>query len=234
MDRRIQVLNSKLAVPYSTETIKRERLYPLLSEIPKKKLTTVIAGAGFGKTTLIAEVSGLFNSDTVWYRVDKSDRDFISFLSYFIAGIKKYYPEFGEKTLNRISRTQKFSKEYESVLTVFLSELEDCISRVMILIIDDYHFIQDSIEINDSLEFIIENLPRLLHVVIISRVDPGLHLSKYRARREVLDIREENILFSISEVESKTKTEREQRTQWQAKTGEGRSTWGPGEEAAQG
>ena len=206
MDRRIQILNSKLAVPYFTETIKRERLYPLLSEIPKKKLTTVIAGAGFGKTTLISEVSRLLKSDTLWYRVDKSDRDFISFLSYFIAGIKKIYPEFGEKTLNRISRsqefgTQKFGREYESVLTIFLSELEEHITRDMIIIVDDYHFIQDSIEINDSLEFIIENLPQNFHIVIISRVDPGLHLSKFRARRELLDIREDNIVFSITEVE---------------------------------
>ncbi len=206
MDRRIQILNSKLAVPYSTETIKRERLHPLLSEILKKKLTTVIAGAGFGKTTLIAEVGNLLNSDTVWYRIDKSDRDFISFLSYLIAGIKKYYPGFGEKTLTRISRsqefgTQKFGREYESVLTIFLSELEEHISRDMIIIIDDYHFIQETIEINDSLEFIIENLPQNFHIVIISRADPGLHLSKFRARRELLDIREDNIVFSITEVE---------------------------------
>lgn len=202
MDRRIQILKSKLIPPYSTETIKRERLYPLLSAIPEKKLTTVIAGAGFGKSTLIAEAGKHTNIDTVWYSVDNSDKDFISFMSYLIEGIKKYYPSFGASTVNRIGKTQKFSREYESVLTFFLAEIEKYITDDLIIVIDDYHSIQDSIEINDSLEFIIENLPRTLHIVIISRVDPGLHLSKFRARREVLDIREEDIVFSIPEVEA--------------------------------
>ncbi len=201
MENRIQILKSKLVSPYTSDTIKRERLYSLLSEISRKRLTIVIAGAGFGKTTLIAEVSEHFNFDAVWYRVDKSDRDSISFLSYLIAGIKKHYPGFGEETLDRIGKTQTLTREYESVLTVFLGEIERDIKKDITIIIDDYHFIQDSDEINNSLEFIIENASKHVHFVMISRVDPGLHLSRFRARREVLDIKEENIIFTITEVD---------------------------------
>ncbi len=201
MAQRIQILKSKLLTPYSPDTIKRERLYSLLSKIPEKRLTTVIAGAGFGKTTLVSEASDYFGFNTVWYRLDKSDRDFITFISYLIAGIQKYFPKFGEETFHRIVKAQKLSRESELLLTIFLSEIEKVISEDLIIIFDDYHFIQDSIEINDSLEFIIENLPPQLHLVIISRVDPGLHLSRFKARREVLDVKEEDIVFTISEVE---------------------------------
>ncbi len=200
MAQRIQILKSKLLSPYSPDTIKRERLYPLLSKIPEKRLSTVMAGAGFGKTTLITEISEYLDLDTVWYRLDKSDRDFITFLSYLIAGIKKYFPEFGEETYRRIEVTQKPSRESESVLTVFLSEIEKVISKDIIIVLDDYHLTHESAEINESLEYIIENIPQQLHLVIISRVDPGLHLSRFRARREVLDIKEEDIVFTLPEI----------------------------------
>ncbi|MCP4725743.1 MAG: hypothetical protein GY863_11940, partial [bacterium] len=96
---------------------------------------------------------------------------------------------------------QKVSREYEAVLTVFLSEIEKVVTRDLVIVLDDYHLTHESIEINELLEFIIQNIPQQLHLVIISRIDPGLHLSRFRARREVLDIKEENIVFTISEVE---------------------------------
>ncbi len=201
MESRIQILKSKLVAPYSSETIKRERLYPLLSEILRKRLTTVIAGAGFGKTTLIAEVIDHFKFNAVWYRLDRSDKDFTTFLSYITAGIQKYSPDFGRETFKRIEKSKATNREYEAICTVFLGEIEEYINADLIIVIDDYHFSSDSSEINELLEFLIENLPQQLHLILISRVDPGLHLSRFRARREVLDIREEDIIFSVPEVE---------------------------------
>ena len=92
------------------------------------------------------------------------------------------------------------SREYEAVLTVFLNEIEKNINNDFIIVLDDYHFTEESNEINEALEFIIENLPQQLHLVIISRVDPGFHLSRFRVRREVLDVKEENIIFSSLKV----------------------------------
>ncbi|MCU0821433.1 MAG: hypothetical protein MUC95_03040 [Spirochaetes bacterium] len=201
MEQIIQILKSKLLPPYSSDTIKRERIFPLLSEIPRKRLVTVIAGAGFGKTTLIADAMNNFGLDAVWYRIDKSDRDFITFLSYLIAGIKKYAPDFGADTYGRLEKSKLLSREYEATLTVFLGEIEKHIKNDLIIILDDYHLAEDSIEINEALEYIIENMPVQLHFVIISRSDPDLHLSKFRARREILDIREQDIVFTIPEVE---------------------------------
>ena len=201
MEQIIQILKSKLLPPYSSDTIKRERIYPLLSEIPRKRLVTVIAGAGFGKTTLIADATNNLGLDAVWYRIDRSDRDFITFLSYLIAGIKKYAPDFGSETYDRLEKSKLLSREYEATLTVFLGEIEKFIKNDLIIILDDYHLAEDSVEINEALEYIIENMPGQIHFVIISRSDPDLHLSKFRARREILDIREQDLVFTIPEVE---------------------------------
>jgi two-component SAPR family response regulator len=170
-------------------------------EITKKRLTTVIAGAGYGKTTFIAGVSKCSGLDTVWYRLDKSDRDFTTFLSYLIAGIKKYFPELGIETLCRIEEAQILSLERRAVLTVFLNEIEKFVKNGLIIVLDDYHLIRESQEINESLEFLLQHLPLQVHLVIISRTDPGLHLSRFRATRELLEIREEELAFTIPEIE---------------------------------
>ncbi|MDY6857144.1 MAG: hypothetical protein SWO11_21080 [Thermodesulfobacteriota bacterium] len=117
-----------------------------MADILKKRLTTVIAGAGYGKTTLIAQASTYLGLDTVWYSIDESDRDFISFLSYLIAGIKKYCPKLGEDTFQRIEDAQILSRERKAVLIVFLSEIERFVKGDLIIVLDDYHLIQDSHE----------------------------------------------------------------------------------------
>ena len=147
-----------------------------MDQIPKKRLTTVVAGAGYGKTTLIAQTEKYLGLNTAWYRLDRSDRDFTTFLHFLIAGAKNYYPELGAETLHRIEAAQALGREHEAILTVFLSEMEKFVKQDLIFVIDDYHIIQDSQEINGSLKFLLEHLPPLAHLIIISRTDPALHL----------------------------------------------------------
>ncbi|MDY6932999.1 MAG: hypothetical protein SVZ03_02095 [Spirochaetota bacterium] len=93
------------------------------------------------------------------------------------------------------------NREREAILTVFFSEIEKVLRKNLIIVLDDYHLIKDSQEINESLEFFLENQPLEVHLVIISRSDPGLSLSKFRARREVLDIREADLSFTLPKVQ---------------------------------
>jgi LuxR family maltose regulon positive regulatory protein len=92
MVQRANILNSKLLIPRSSNTIHRERLLTQLSETTNKRLTTVIAGAGYGKTTLIAQAVSARRVDTVWYRLDAPDKDLIVILRYLMAGFQKFFP----------------------------------------------------------------------------------------------------------------------------------------------
>ena len=144
MPRGIEILHSKLMLPYASETIERERLFSLLSNIRNKKLTTIVAGAGYGKTTLIAQAKRHLNLKTVWYRLDESDRDFATFLSYLVAGFRGHFPGFGTRTSQRISEIQRISQDQEAILTSFLAEIEMTINEDLVIVIDDYHIIQAS------------------------------------------------------------------------------------------
>ncbi len=201
MAENIPILNSKLTAPPSADTIKRERLLSLMGQAARIKLTTIVAGAGYGKTTLVAQSQSSWSGKTVWYRLDESDRDLATFISYLVAGLRKYYPEFGVATLRYLRETHNLSNDLQPALKTFLSEIENTIPEDTIIVLDDYHAVKESQEIHAALEIFLRDLPPLLHLILISRSEPALPLSRLRARREVMDLREANLAFTAAEIE---------------------------------
>ncbi|MBA4367136.1 MAG: hypothetical protein C0403_05795 [Desulfobacterium sp.] len=201
MVQSIQILKSKIRPPVVTGIISRKRLYPLLSKIAEKALTVVSAGAGFGKTTLISEAGKALQLKSAWYRLEKSDNDFITLLTYIIAAIQTQYPQFGRKTILKMEAAEHSIHVREAVLAELINEMEEAVTDELMLVFDDYHLIKDSEEIKRTMEFILRHLPRKIHLVIISRTDPGLALSRLRAGREVVDIRETDLNFTLAETQ---------------------------------
>jgi DNA-binding SARP family transcriptional activator len=195
----VRILKSKLLPPRTSDTIKRERLLFLLASIPKRRLATVVAGAGYGKTTAVAQVSANLNVTTVWYRLNESDRDFVTFLSYLIAGTRQYFPEIGGDTAGKLEGGKNLNRELEPILTTFLSEIEEAVEEDLIIILDDYHTVQDSQEIRKAVAFLLKHATPHLHLILISRANIDLPLSRLQAMREIIEITEEDLAFTVHE-----------------------------------
>ncbi len=197
----IKRLNSKLLPPHPLNVLKRDRLCSALKSVPDKRLTLVIAGAGYGKTTLLAQAVREIGLTTVWYSLDSSDMDFATFMGYLAQGIQKHYPNICNTSYNLIPGTVDSKNAREAFLINFLSDIEKNIHNDIVMVLDDYYLIQDSAEIRESLQFILERLPPSVHMVIISRAEPDIRISRLRVMREVLDIDEDDLTFTIPEVE---------------------------------
>ena len=194
-------LKSKLLIPNLAGTIERERLHPLFSEIKNKRIITIAAGAGYGKSTLVAQACKYLDINTVWYRLDASDSDFLTFIYYLIAGIKEYFVDFGDKTTHRIKATQSLKRERKSIIDTFLSEIEKVTKENLIIVLDDYHLVDGSPEIREVLISLTEYLPETIHLIIITRNEPDLNLSRLIARRESFDIGEHELSFNTQEID---------------------------------
>ena len=116
------ILITKLLPPRSQDVIASENISPLFSQIKEKKLTTVTAGAGYRKTTLISQAIGELNLKAVWYRLDESDEDFITFLHYLSVGIKKIYPDYGNGILSILNDPRGLKRNHESLLSFYSPE----------------------------------------------------------------------------------------------------------------
>jgi tetratricopeptide (TPR) repeat protein len=163
-----------------------------------RRITTVTAGAGYGKTTFVAQAVAAM--DNVWYRLAGSDRDFSVFLNYLAAGIGRYYPGFEGEARGFLQDEMTADQDAQAVLTSFLHGMERHVDRPLMIVLDDFHEVLGSPAIIESVQFLVENLPGDIHIVLVSRIRVGLTLSRLRVMREVTEIAEKDLAFSPSEV----------------------------------
>ena len=192
------LLSTKLNRPLvSKNLVTRLGLIQQLNEAWRlgKKLCLVSAPAGYGKTTLAVEWLEGLQTRTSWLSLDRADNDPTRFLFYIIAALQLIDQQIGKKTGTMLQVGQPLPPEV--VLTSLINEIA-CYSEPFILVLDDYHLIE-ALPIHQQLEFIIDHQPNQMHLVIITREDPPLPLARLRARGHMLEIRQNDLRFSINE-----------------------------------
>jgi len=190
------ILATKLYIPpLRAKTVARSRLIERLNEGLTRKLTLISAPAGFGKTTLISEWVHGCRLPVAWLSLDEGDSEPARFITYLIAALQKIKAGIGEGLLAALQSSQLL--QYESLLTALLNEITT-IPDKFILILDDFHSI-DSQSVVETLTFLLDHLPPQMHVVISTREDPSLPLSRLRARAELTELRADDLRFTVFE-----------------------------------
>lgn len=190
----MQILQSKLEQPRRPGIMHRERLTRLFDRVSDKKLVTVLAGAGFGKTTMMIDVAIHLDILPVWYRLDEQDRDFHVFVSYLYALFDRDFKTGSVPNFRIKSQTE--------ILIDWLALVEATVSNATAVILDDYHLVQASDRINQAVEFILQRLPAQVLLVIMGRKQLPLSLSGLRAKEQMIEISERELFFSNPEIQS--------------------------------
>ncbi len=193
------LLSTKLYIPPTRpELVPRQRLIERLNESLDCKLTLISAPAGFGKTTLVSEWVTGCECPTAWLSLDEDDNDTARFLTYFITALNRVEgieANMGEGALSMLHSPQP--PPVEVVLTSLINDGADIPDRI-ILVLDDYHVI-DAKPVNNALTFLLEHLPPQMHLVIATREDPHLPLSRLRARGQLTELRAADLRFTSIE-----------------------------------
>jgi LuxR family transcriptional regulator, maltose regulon positive regulatory protein len=193
------LLQTKLYIPKLRRgQVERPRLLERMSRGAESKLTLVSAPAGFGKTTLLAEWLEGAASDgisTAWLSLDPGDSQATTFWSYVIAALQTVAPGFGANSLSLLRQPQP--PPIEAILATLVNELSET-SHQIIFVLDDYHAI-DARDVDQGMAFLLDHLPRHVHVVIATRADPAFPLARLRGRAELAEIRAADLRFTPDE-----------------------------------
>lgn len=199
------LLQTKLHMPYeqTNRLIIRPRLHNLLSQGLACKLTLVAAPAGFGKTALVCNWLREERRVAAWVSLEESDSDLTQFLRYVVASLHRAYPQIGRELFQVVEEAALDNPE------PFLSELIHEIEQIpseqaaqkYILVLDDYHLIATE-SVHGALRFLLEHLPRSLHLILTTRADPPLPLARMRVRQALNEIRADALRFSPDELEA--------------------------------
>ena len=170
-------------------------------------MTLVSAPPGFGKTTLLSHwLKNLQHDQQVdrqiihiaWLSLDDDDNDPVRFLTYFVTALNRAMEsdnELGRGTLAMLQSPQ--SSIDTNVVIPLINDLVMTAGKT-IFVLDDYHLIETN-TIHQIIAYLIENLPKQLHLIIATRQDPPFSLSRLRARNQLNELRAKNLRFSTSE-----------------------------------
>ena len=130
--------------PLRATTLTRHRLLGGLAIDGRRRVTLVVAEAGFGKTTLLADFSRRYQGRCLWYRLDETDRDWITLVNYIVAAVGLAAPDSGAPTIKLMEPLTSSSPPKDLVLASLLAELSGMDDQPTVLILDDFQSIDDS------------------------------------------------------------------------------------------
>lgn len=188
------ISSARISVPNRTsdEIMRKNLVSAFLGS--QRKLAYIHAGAGYGKTTLLAHVSHCAR-DVVWLTLD-GESDIFSFLGLFSEAIHHTFPSY---QLN-FSQYLPFEGK-DNFITILanalISSLED-ISQDCTVVLDDLHTVQDR-SIRDLITCIIKYKPENIRICVGSRETPWQDLIPLRARGNLLELTQRELAFTSEE-----------------------------------
>lgn len=162
----------------------------------ERQVTLVSAPAGFGKTTCVGEwVDGL-ERPVAWLSLDAADDDPGRFFAYTVAALQRVDAALGRE-LGAVLRSGQLPPA-EAISASLINDVLN-LDKHLLLVLDDFHVIQDRF-ILTVLENMAANMPRSLHLVLITREDPPLPLARLRANNRLTEIRARDLRFAASDI----------------------------------
>jgi DNA-binding SARP family transcriptional activator len=189
------------APPLRDETLARDRLLDWLSVKIHRRVVLLVAEAGYGKTTLLADFSRRTRVRVLWFRLDRGDRDWVGFIAHLVAAIRVHLPGFGSATAALLRETATSAPSLETVLDTFLRELGGLPNDPTAFVFDDVHLVDDSPDVKHVLRELLARGPERMSFVFASRREPPIRLARLRALGEVAELGTDDLRFDAAETE---------------------------------
>jgi ATP/maltotriose-dependent transcriptional regulator MalT len=190
------VITTKLFRPgLRQQTVERKRLYDVLREGRTLPLTLVVAPAGWGKSTIVADWLARDDVTAGWVSLDGGDNDPKRFWRYLLLAAGQAGSAAGPAALRRLDAAG--SDVLRDVLPAFVNELASA-QAPLVLVLDDYHLVT-SAQAHATVATLLDRSPPQLHLMLITRADPPLSLSRLRVRGDLAELRADDLRFSAAE-----------------------------------
>ncbi len=197
MNANIGLLKTKYTIPGTGRLLlPRRELTHRLGEALGKKLMVITAPAGYGKTTAVLKWLETVSIPHAWLSIDDGDNDALTFWRYFATAL--------DGISNGIIRATEyiFASQELFKANLHLNILIDILANTdsnFLLVLDDLHLIKNP-SVYDGLSFFISYMPANMRLVLISRTEPQLKLTRLGMKEDLVRIRTEELRFGAEEI----------------------------------
>jgi LuxR family maltose regulon positive regulatory protein len=183
--------------------VSRPRLVCVLNQAGAARLTLIVAPAGYGKTTLLAEwlrtlTPGPSPSQgkgrIVWVSLSEMDNDPAHLLQGLISGVHARFPD--------LTLAADAASPLSYALVQLFQQAAQAAGGSWLLVLDDYHLVANP-AVHQAFDTIL-GLPALpINLVIASRSQPPLAaIARLRVESHLSDLDEADLRFTLDETQS--------------------------------
>lgn len=179
--------------PVPPSLVARPRLLRRMTEAAP--VTAVLAGAGWGKSTLVAAWAHRAPELVAWVSLDRRHDDPARFWTHVATALGTVAPEAAGTALRALAVPSL------DPVDVAVPELLTGLAAApapLALVLDDLHEVTDR-RVLDGLEFFLDHLPGTLRVVLAARTAPSIGLARLRARGRLADVTAADLRFTPDE-----------------------------------
>src|SRR3954447_21025818 len=162
------------------------------------RLTTVTAGAGFGKSTLLR--SWVADLRCAWHTVTSRDRVLDSLVAGVVTALRPVLPDLMADVPATAVGAGSDRARAEAWSALLCERLHAGLRHDVVLVLDDAHEIGAAEASARLLESLCLQGPDTLHMVLASRAGPPFPVDRLRRRGELLELGGEALAFSVEEV----------------------------------
>ncbi|MDQ4078198.1 MAG: tetratricopeptide repeat protein [Chloroflexota bacterium] len=200
---KIPITRTKVIQPQRRrELLSRPRLIELMLDLLDFRLVLLLAPAGYGKTSLLVDLIDQIEIPFCWYALDPFDSQFGRFISHFIASVEERFPEVGQRVAARVGEITD-EMDVERVVAVLVDETLDHIRGHFIMVLDDYHLVEESDAVNGFVSLLVQQAGTNFHLILSSRTPPPLpDLIRMVAQAQVGGLSFDELAFQPEEIQA--------------------------------
>ena len=180
------------AVP--VRAIARPRLGEVLAQ-PDWRVALVTGGPAIGKTVAVAQwFQSLGPVAREWVTLDAGDDRPERFWLTFVVALESAVPgAFAQAAVSATNMHGLAPEFFPRLLTAW-----SAVTDPLVIVLEDVHHLQ-SPEVTEGLGFVLENLPGHSRMLLTSRADPQLPVSRWRGRSWFAELRQRDLAFTLPE-----------------------------------
>jgi LuxR family transcriptional regulator, maltose regulon positive regulatory protein len=183
--------------PLRPGTVQRTSLMDRLRRNDSRPVVSVVAPAGYGKTTLLSQWAERNGQAFAWVSVEGPDNDPKVLLAYVAQALDDIEP-LDQRVFDALA--SPVSSVPGSVVPRLVSAFWSMTSPVA-LILDDVHVLHDR-ECRDALSVLADHVPVGSRLVLAGRAPPPLRVARLRVEGKILEIGPSDLSFTRGEASS--------------------------------
>jgi LuxR family maltose regulon positive regulatory protein len=188
------LIKAKINAPrLRPDEVPRSRAIRSILDVPDRRVISVVAAPGYGKTTMLAQLARASGRPVAWLTIDAADNDVVGLFTYLAAAIDRVAP----MDQDLVGRFRSPGLPPYSLARMFLAALPGGTSDVLVFL-DDIHLLTDYTSV-DALGELINGLPDGWQVAVAGRVQANLPVGRWRSERILIEVGVDDLV--LDEVE---------------------------------